>query len=248
MQNNFMDKHKQAQREAFTLADTLLTLALIAVVALMTVPSLLQGMQERALVAATIKANSTFTNAYTRAVQENGTPDLWYTIKMTPSIMIQTIAPYLNVTKYCGTSPGCFPEGVTYKYINGTSDSAYDLYNSPDAKAQLADGSIIAAWSYDNCNGHKGNTQQLQSICGAYFVDVNGFKPPNTIGKDMFEFYLTKYGIIPAGTEPDTGDNFVNKCLPKTATGWGCAAWVIYNGNLDYLYAHDLDWSTKTHK
>jgi hypothetical protein len=93
-----------------------------------------------------------------------------------------------------------------------------------------------------------GDLPALSSVCGSIFVDVNGAKPPNVLGKDLFSFYLTTKGIIPRGTAQQTGDySFDNSCKNATQSGKGysCAAWVIYNENMDYLHCNDLSWSGK---
>ncbi len=81
-------------------------------------------------------------------------------------------------------------------------------------------------------------------------MDLNGRRPPNTTGKDIFLFYVTKYGVTPMGTPEQTSsftfDNYCNMGKPSTLNGYGCAAWVIYNENMDYLHCDDLDWNTKT--
>ena len=36
-----------------------------------------------------------------------------------------------------------------------------------------------------------------------------------------------------------------NLTSSSTANGYGCAAWVMYNENMDYLYCNDLSWNGK---
>jgi hypothetical protein len=47
-------------------------------------------------------------------------------------------------------------------------------------------------------------------------IDVNGFKPPNTLGKDIFSIDIFENGIKPKGI---TGDGY--EC---NNMGWGCSA------------------------
>ena len=48
--------------------------------------------------------------------------------------------------------------------------------------------------------------------------------------------------IVPAGAPRYYGDEFfMEKCVKKA--GFACAAWVIYNENMDYLHCSDLGWS-----
>lgn len=47
-----------------------------------------------------------------------------------------------------------------------------------------------------------------------------------------------------AGLAKDTENPFSN--CNKSNSGAGCAAWVIYNENMDYLYCNNLSWDGKT--
>lgn len=77
------------------------------------------------------------------------------------------------------------------------------------------------------------------------WVDVNGNKAPNQVGVDAFRFYIAKKGIIPAGT-PDDSDNLFEDTCNLNGQGDGCAAWVIFNGNMDYRHCNGLSWGGKT--
>lgn len=94
-------------------------------------------------------------------------------------------------------------------------------------------------------------------MCGEIIVDVNGTKSPNMFGQDMFPFYLTNYGIIPAGMQGETSQPFKKHCNLSSGpwgtdlggnfkNGFGCTAWVVFNENMDYLRCKDLDWGGKT--
>ena len=78
--------------------------------------------------------------------------------------------------------------------------------------------------------------KEPKNVCGYIYADINGKKQPNQWGKDIFLFYLTDKGIVPLG-----GDTWYsayshnNSCSDTTKNGNGCAAWVLYKGNMDYL-------------
>lgn len=238
------------KKKAFTLAEVLITLAIIGVVAAMTVPSLLQGQQEKATVTALKKAFSTLSNAFTLAVNDNGTPDNWGMIANPSSPMLDKLKPYLNVAKDCTDgSKGCFPTGVNYKYLAPTQGNigVIDDWNEPALK--LADGTLLLGEvNSSDCSSPIGNSTALKNVCGNYYVDINGYKSPNQVGKDVYRFWLTKFGIIPMGNEQQTASyTFSIGCKDKdVTTGFGCAAWVIYNENLDYLHCSGLDWNGPT--
>lgn len=238
----------------FTLAEVLITLGIIGVVAAMTIPTVLQNMQTQSTVSALKKAYTTFSQAYAQAVKDNGTPDNWGLIAGSDpqgaENILNTLAPYLNISKNCGRNAGCFPTQM-YQYLRGGDDAFDGAFDSDTsyAKAQLADGSIIAVNSSGATCQDWGSAPMLQQVCGEAYVDINGLKKPNQVGVDLFYFYITKNGITPAGSQIEPSDNFPfdSYCKDKTsADGWGCAAWVLYNENMDYLKCNNLSWDGPT--
>ncbi len=243
---------------AFTLAEVLITLGIIGIVAAMTLPALIADHREKATVTAVKKAYSTLSNAYKLAENEYGTPDNWgligYRSPEGAEEAINKLAPYMQITKNCGVKKGCLPDII---YLEMDNKTKYTNFNSSNAyaKFQLSDGSIWYIYIYSqDCTNNWGTSPQLQSICGHIAVDINGYKKPNTLGKDLFSFYLTKYGIVPTGTSMETASYSFNIGCVKDkghigtwgANGEGCAAWVIFNENMDYLKCTGLDWNTKT--
>lgn len=235
---------------AFTLAEVLITLGIIGIVAEMTIPTLVQNTQEKVIVVSLKKAYSVLTQAYIMTVNDNGTPNSWALSEdyAGSKVIMDNFAKYMNVIKRCDAEVGCFPQG-TYKLENSTTDW-HDFYSSVVVpKAQLADGSIILVSSYANCNGIYGTSAALQNVCGWIGVDVNGAKKPNALGRDFFAFHLTETGIVPLGEQAYNAAalDFDNGCKTQvSASGYGCTAWVIYNENLDYLKCNNLSWDGPT--
>lgn len=231
---------------AFTLAEVLIVLGVIGIVAEMTIPTLMQDVQYKANVTALKKAYSTLAQAYTMAVNDNGTPDEWgLTADGTGSaLMMRTMSKYMRVLKDCGNAGNCMPSD--YNRLHTTSQNFSGATSL--AQMQLADGSIWAVGvTNGSCNGSFGSTQALQNTCGYFYIDVNGLKSPNTVGKDLFLIYVTKYGMIPTGTSNEGAYTFAGDCVSGNANGWGCTAWVIYNENQDYLKCPgSLSWGGQT--
>lgn len=228
--------------DGFTLAEVLITLVIIGVIAAMTIPSLMNKTNEQETVVAVKKAYSVLGQAFQKMVAENG--------EIYPSTLgsndteatknfASLFVKHLNVQKICGTrvdtssDNDCFAT-ETYKYFNG---SAWDTINGwVDYKVSLSDGMSVMIRVY-NSYSSKGNSEALEMWFGNINVDVNGHKGPNTLGKDFFQFYITKYGIFPAGSPDDTNFPF-STCRTN---GRGCTAWVVTKGNMDYLQK-DVSW------
>lgn len=242
-------KNIKQTKKGFTLAEVLITLGIIGIVAEMTIPTLMQNFQTQTTVTSLKKAYSVLSSAYTLAVQENGTPDNWDLVAINDPTgsknIMSSLAPHLKIIKNCGTDAGCFPPSVNYKFLHGGVWGILD--NEPyRAKAMLADGSLIAINSFGSC-APTGMDSVLQTLCGVIYVDINGLKGPNTWGYDLFPFYIAKDGIVPYGTKTDTSTTFDNGCKDKTiAAGTGCTAWVMYNENMDYLRCSTLSWDGPT--
>lgn len=233
----------------FTLAEVLITLGIIGIIAAITIPSLINNTDEVATITALKKSYSTLSNAYKLAENDNGTPDNWGFSVANQRPYLEKMVPYLNVSKDClDGSKGCFPKGVMYKLLYPDGDDSmnaqvYDDSTSP--KLALADGtSIIGFMSSSSCTDPRGSTPVLSNVCGYLVVDINGYKNPNQHGKDTFYFYLTKYGVFPTGSAQDSY-NFTDYCEGDYG-GSACAAWILSNQNMDYTKCRDLDWDTKT--
>lgn len=233
----------QNKNKAFTLAETLITLAVIGVVAALTIPTLQQKYTEHITVNKVKKFYSTLKNAYAMAVQENGTPDLWGSQDITTRTQEQAlnaynilIKPYFKIARDCGFSneKKCTAE-ITY-LLNGSSQNTNYSQNVsyPYYKFVLEDG--ISAWV-------RGGNEVYFDV----FIDTNGTKGPNQWGKDIFDFYAkmdnSQFILIPGGTLTSSNP-FDSNCNSKS-TGWGCTAWVVYKGNMEYLRCDDLKWNGK---
>ena len=248
-----MKRVKVLTNKGFTLAEILITLTIVAVLAILTIPTIISNSTERAAVSQLKKVYSTLSQAYTLAVQENGTPDNWGLVadgsNAGAKTMLSYLAPYLSVSKDCTDgSQGCFPPGVNYMWLATSLGGSGVFDTSVAPKLKLADGTLLfGIIQSSNCSLPCGNSLELQNVCGRYWVDINGYKGPNQWGKDFFNFWLTKYGIVPVGSAQDTDYTFAVECKDKnTMRGVGCAAWVLYNENMDYLHCNNLDWTGPT--
>lgn len=232
--------------KGFTLAEVLITLGIIGVVAALTMPSLIASHKEKATVARLKKVYSTLENAYMLARNENMDVQSWFEsddVKTNSKIFYEKLKPYLNVMKDCGVESGCLTEGYV-KTLDGRNYNNYNL-NTKEYRFILSDGTQVMIYLA------KSDFAASDSI-GNIKVDIDGYRGSYTFGKDFFIFNITPKGIYPNGLENHTAsdDTFEEACnklkQSHDANGAGCTAWVIFNENMDYLHCNDLNWDTKT--
>ena len=245
---------------AFTLAEVLITLGIIGIIAAMTLPSVMGRYQEKATISKLKKMNTILNQAFLMAVEKNGTPDVWgFTSSSNPSspqedyrsrnLVLDMFLPYLKVVSVCRYGDSCQTNPKFRRNRYSLDGTLFGSFGTP--LAVLADGSSIDIiyMSYPSCDGKIGPSKHLQAVCGEIFVDLNGIKPPNATGKDVFWFRITKYGIYPGGESGENARSFESYCnlgRPSSVNGYGCTEWVLYNENLDYLRCNDLSWKTKS--
>lgn len=232
-------------KQGFTLAEVLITLGIIGIVAAMTLPTLINNGQEKATVSALKQDYSIISQAFIMAQQTFGTPDNWgllsydkYSNDDTKNILYY-LKPQLKFLTYCGSkNTQCWSDTTTLdkKIFHHSSDVYY-------TGGVLSNGSSILSHVLSSeCTYNLGI---FNNVCGTIRIDVNGKKKPNVMGRDTFDFIVTKDKIIPAGLSSiSTGDySFENGCIKSTANGRGCTAWVIFNENMDYLHCDTLSWN-----
>ena len=178
-------------KKAFTLAEVLFTLAIIGIVAAMTIPTLVQNYQKKVISAKLKKFVSTFNQAYKMAIVSYGDPIYWEecTIESNkancstsdisgdvPSL--QKIFSSMKVTDASGNIPDSYKQDFadSFDEIHGTN---YNI-NSLKSFWQLSDGSLIFKLSSLKNTGGDFLTE--------FMVDVNGTSKPNRLGKDIFYF------------------------------------------------------------
>lgn len=243
-QNSFIDKvyslftfHFSFKKAAFTLAEVLITLGIIGVVVAMTMPSLIQNYQEKATVTKLKKCYSLVSQAYVSILNDEGGSD---TLQAGDDLeMMEKFGKYLKYQKTCGRNKGCFPN-VTYKSVTGNGYSKWEDDTTDRSRAILTDGTLIMF-------NKSVITENENYIYAQIYVDINGFKGPNQLGRDFFYFYINPEKIVPAGAkaleEKNEDQKFTKNCIQQN--GYACAAWVIYNENMDYLHCKDLSWDGK---
>ena len=211
---------------AFTLAETLVVMGIIGVVAALTIPNLNQSTGDREKIAKVKKIYSNLEDAFGRATAVYGPYDTWFNGLSTGEERAtrkgQRLTEFMKVSKDCG-------------YV--TED------NNTCIKPFVETYSIITA---DGTGiGFYGGVPDDN---GLIFVDIDGInKGKNNSGFDAFWFLLTNDGVIPDGCD--------KSMLMSSGGYFNATCWIIQNGNMDYLKTDSqgkcpngttLDWTTNT--
>jgi len=231
--------HHSRKRCAFTLAEVLITLGIIGIVAAMTIPNLIPKFKEKETVAKLKKTYSILQQAQQLSIAEYGTLDTWglgntsigdnkYDFSSSESVR-DIFAKHLKVMKTCDKGNNCL--GKPVYYLSGQRQGTYS-----DPSIILNDGTkIFFGWTYSACSKNR--------TCTAIGIVIpNGNADKYTKGKDIFYFTVYSDRIVPMG---NTYGKLSDTCS-NSGDGDGCASWVIYNENMDYLHCNDLEWDKKT--
>lgn len=206
---------------AFTLAEVLITLGIIGVVAAMTIPVLMQNIQDQQFKVAWRKVYSVFNSAQQKIMPDNGSDMLNYAVGISNSEENSRDAflNYISYIKKCDYQQAlgnCWIQTGVATYLDGTKDASTEADGIWDwahtSGAILKDGTYVLFSSVStNCNWSSNGV--TFNICSAITVDVNGAKPPNVIGRDIFEMYVTVNSMKPygAGRTPSILSNHCNK-------------------------------------
>jgi len=227
-------KFMKKKNLAFTLAEVLIVIGIIGVVAALTLPNLNHATGDKETVTRLMKAYSILNEANDRAIAIYGPLSTWKSSTHFSSDAnnnwVRRIAEFLKVTNYCDEAPD----------INISCDSlSQGDMNYGDNIYQLSDGMTFSnneilldcdgSWGWNNIN----------DFCSKdIYVDINGpTKGENKEGRDIFVFEISdSIGMRAYSDIGNTLEEAVNKCLTRK-DGESCTWWVMEYGNLDYLKA-----------
>lgn len=208
-------------KKGFTLAEVLITLGIIGVVAAITIPSLMQNIQDKQFKEAAKTAFSKASQAVQQMRLDNGSSlDGYLDFEKFKPVFMQ----YFKVAQDCNWQDCVPPTNLApdNSYIYKTlANSLPDLWFIKYGQFITADGMF---WAITNSN----------SSATYITVDVNGYmKGPNVYGRDVFQFQIKNNNLIPMGgqntdyTNLSNGQFYCNKNYNSSAQGLGCMDYVM---------------------
>ena len=212
------------KQPAFTLAETLITLGIIGIVAAMTIPNLMTKNIQKQTVVKLQKAISIMNQAYKMSFDDVGEADTNEAFEMGADKYFETYwAPYIKTAVLCKTYQQC-----GYKQLN-----PWTLPNGKDAAISLvADDSRVAFYTNDGflyviltASGTgaviDGKIEYTKN--SSIIVDLNGKEGPNRFGQDVFMLWRISDG---GGVQPygyNLSDSIVNSSCINAWYGNTCA-------------------------
>lgn len=205
----------------FTLAEVLITLGIIGVVAAMTIPNLMTKNQQRETVTKLERAISVFNQAYKMSFDELGdvTPNEALALGA-PEYVKKYWAPFIKINSICTTYNQCGYASLNPMTTpNGTNTGSNIINGKARIGITTMDGFtyvIYTAWwdVVDNTGFTKPASRVL--------VDLNGSAKPNRWGRDVFALERVEdKGVFPAGY--DKSNEQVNNSCQKDGNGEFCA-------------------------
>jgi len=232
-------------RLAFTLAEILIVMSIIGFVAEMTIPTLVANIQKAQYVTALKKAYSNVNQVLIKYSADNGcVGDLKCTglfdLSNTQENVGDALVPYFKVAEICKGNLGCFPGKVARNPDCSAACQRFDTFRDDNNAYRFTttDGMAVYMGSgRNNCEQDRstGVTGDMRQVCGSFWIDVNGDKGPNNMGRDIFPFHITNGRgpkLYPYGGRDDTVGNNGLKCIngSNVDDGFYCTARVIEEG------------------
>ncbi len=229
----------------FTLAEVLITLGIIGIVASLILSSLVNQINNKGYAERLIKTYSVLQNVTAKIIEEEGSPKYWQFVDSSNADgdsnkklqIIEFYKKHLNVVEVCNSIRGkdnnCVVSSDKVKTLN--NEKGYDIWGGSNASIWsgytilLADGAAInfrfkvypygVYWTYPS---HM-----------LFVVDVNGKKAPNKIGRDVFLLYMDENSgkVLPYGDK--STHEFKDTC-DKNNSGHSCAYRIITEGKMNY--------------
>lgn len=195
---------------AFTLAEVLLTLVIIGVVAAITVPTIIANSKDEEIRSLLKKNHSIIAQALHFYYLDYGI-NLKGNDYFEPYTFKNIFKTHFNVIK--DSNSYLLRTAETYKNYNGTSFIEHHPFN--DGQFVLSDGSFIMI--------ENPNSSEKRIFIS---VDVNGYgKKPNRLGKDLFMFQINNEGkLLPMGAKGTfySVDEYCSKSSSDSMNGAGC--------------------------
>ena len=202
------------KKQGFTLAEVLITLGIVGVVAALTAPALVMSSRNEANAARLSTVVSNMENAFQSAIAQEGADNLYgtslwqenevsgRTSANSRAQFVGRLGQYMILNGY-KDNPNSFYNGVqTYcMSSNGGVGQASSIVNDYFV-IETKNGATIFMHTHRRANLAIQKTAAINAGCTLYtdaadiIIDVNGKNSPNVFGRDIFFFVLGENGVL----------------------------------------------------
>ena len=275
------------KKSGFTLAETLITIGIIGILAVITAPMLEKLSMDKVNAARLISTVQTIESALAMAIDQENADDIFGTSMYKNNIPLKSktlptqaqidkfmgnLKRYLTVNSYKRQSMNQYysDNNVSKIYLmnnltgeRGNVWSANDNNTKNAFPIELKNGVVVfwRIYGYDDDEFNRKDVVMpeggaLWVRAGDIYIDINGAKEPNTLGRDIFSFNLGQDGILyPRGgvdyslfqSKGEKKDSVWTNADPSNIyscsngiygtandAGSGCTARVLQTGKIDY--------------
>lgn len=205
---------------AFTLAEVLITLGIIGVVAALTIPGLLTEYQKKATSTKLQRAISVINQAYKSSFDDLGDADVKSIFDMGPEEYVKTYwEPYIKISTLCLDYKTCgYSSLAPLKNPDGSPNTSNIIVKRSRIGLLTMDGFLYIIFT----SAWNGDDKDFTSPSNYIWLDLNGSERPNKVGHDVF--MLTRIqdkGVVPMGYRQSQQE--INKNCSKKGSGYYCA-------------------------
>lgn len=237
---NKKSKQKNHISLAFTLVEALLAISIIGIIAAFTIPTLLNNVNKAGYTNSFRAAYSVLMNATNQILTDNG-----YNLKNAfhaPSDVRDAYASKVKTIKNCDYDSffeDCWYPEDDIKSLNGWPhldryNDVVDDFRVGGEGLQLANGMLLffnVTWGFaSDCSNMEDG---IGPECMTLWVDTNGYKKPDTLGRDIFIFILNEKTLLPWGNVSNNN----HYCDSNTQDSWNgmeCALRLATEGEMNY--------------
>lgn len=184
----------RTKKAAFTLAEVLITLGVIGIVASMTIPTLMADNQKLQALTKLEKSFSTIQQTIklllvTEGVSNFGDTSLFngavFSNATRQSIIDDTIKRSLKVANSC-----LYGDTSCYVQENYLGSTVFVADGGTQYNFCLLDGVCYQLVLPTACEADNTKIGKIKALCGEIALDINGKKAPNQYGKDFFNHFV----------------------------------------------------------
>ena len=233
--NPLISTKKLKRKSAFTLAEVLITLGVIGIVAALTLPNLIADYRDKVLIVQTKKTYSTIMNAIARWQAGEGVigdNTSLFNPNQESYDTAKNFSKYFNYIKFCKSKSdsGCDKYYITYKFASKEVLNGATVGETLDYPLLiLNNGAKIYIRQLESCglswvscerdekgyckkdeNGDEIMVPGGTQACGYIYFDVNGAKGPNQYGRDAYVLQIRQNEVVPESSIPGGAQSLKN--------------------------------------